>query len=86
MKNSPKGKAKLQPVAIAKPEKPRWIMEDGPRLEYRIACSCTHAQEVDVHIIELSRAEYIALKVHLARFRGVEVDAETERDLMEDAA
>jgi hypothetical protein len=84
MKNTPKGKAKPQPVAISQPAPQDWL-SDPPTIDYSLVCYCEEAGD-DLERLNMNRAEWLALRVHLARLRGVEVDAETERDLMEDAA
>ena len=91
MKQRTKGQAKPQPVAISKPEPaelPDWLTSTPMELEYSLAVKHPNHDfdEAEVQEVRITRAEYIALKLHLAQLRGIEVGAETEKELTEEAA
>ncbi len=66
--------------APGQPERPEWMDETPPETAYALVMEVEADAIEDVQRIEMTREEFIALKQHLAKMRGLCYPAPAPRD------
>lgn len=67
---------KAAPKKAAAMEVPEWLTKTMHEMDYKleIMCGCG---DCNAEVVDLTRDEYIALKHHLAKMRGIVIPEET---------